>query len=44
MIANVKHNLSFCYRDFVTSFKQLLTNRLKLEATNAENLQLYVYH
>ena len=35
-IADFKHNLSFYHRVFVTRFKQLLTNSLKLEPPYAE--------
>ena len=33
---NFKTNLSFCYRAFITSFKQLLGNSLKLEVSHPE--------
>lgn len=36
MIANYKPNPSFCYRAFITSFKQFLINSLKLEVTLTE--------
>ena len=36
---NFKANLSFCYRTFVTSFKLLLANSLKLEVTHMQEKQ-----
>ena len=40
-MANFKHNFSFCHRAFITSLKELLTNRLKLEPTFTEAYECF---